>query len=82
MPKGSKSTQRQSASVPREKPNSVHGKTLIPTPTVPVLERIGIETSDAQVTIEMNLYKYTNVPLAAMDMENLTREDLDKAIRD
>ena len=80
MVRGSKSTQRQSASIPRQEPNQVQD-TPVQVPAVPVLERIGIGPNDARVAIEMNQYKYTDVPLAATQMEDLTRDDIAEAIR-
>ncbi|KAL8088684.1 hypothetical protein AgCh_038454 [Apium graveolens] len=46
----------------------------------PVMERI-VNTRDARTLIELNQYKYTNVPVADEHMANLTSNELEKAIR-
>ncbi|KAL8148064.1 hypothetical protein AgCh_005414 [Apium graveolens] len=46
----------------------------------PVVERI-VNTRDARSLIELNQYKYTNVPVAEEHMANLTSDELAEAIR-
>lgn len=81
MARGSKSTQRRTTSAQVHDTNPDPDLPLGLVTNNPVLERIGIGPEDARVTIEVNQYKYTDVPLAAMHMEDLTRDDLADAIR-
>ncbi|KAL8120268.1 hypothetical protein AgCh_017430 [Apium graveolens] len=46
----------------------------------PVVERI-VNTRDVRTLIELNQYKYTNVPVAEEHMANLTSDELAEAIR-
>ncbi|KAL8098868.1 hypothetical protein AgCh_031549 [Apium graveolens] len=46
----------------------------------PVVERI-VNTRDARTLMELNQYKYTNVPMAEEHMANLTSDELAEAIR-
>ncbi|KAL8125255.1 hypothetical protein AgCh_012802 [Apium graveolens] len=46
----------------------------------PVVERI-VNTRDARTLIELNQYKYTNVPVAKEHMASLTSDELAEAIR-
>ncbi|KAL8156285.1 hypothetical protein AgCh_001402 [Apium graveolens] len=46
----------------------------------PVVERI-VNTRDSRSLIELNQYKYTNVPVAEEHMTNLTSDELAEAIR-
>ena len=40
-----------------------------------------VEPNDARVTIEMNQYKYTDVPVTTLHMSQLTSVELAEAIR-
>ena len=40
-----------------------------------------IDSNDARVTIEMNQYKYTDVPVTTLQMAQLTSRELVEAIR-
>ncbi|KAL8133528.1 hypothetical protein AgCh_008843 [Apium graveolens] len=61
----------------RSRSRSVPGATIT---THPVVERI-LNTRDARSLIELNQYKYTNVPVAEEHMANLTSDELAEAIR-
>lgn len=71
---------RPSASTQRRDPSPDPEPVQEPPTAEPVLNRV-ITPEDAHTIIEMNQYKYTNVPIAVEHMAYLTSNELEKAIK-
>ena len=64
----------------QDNPNQDHASGPLFTHVNPE-ENQTINPNDARVTIEMNQYKYTDVPITTLHLSQLTKEDLAEAIR-